>query len=204
VAPATYTIDQALTGDLDVEGLARSIPQTYVVKGMFFSRIRGRLRDGGWEALLPTLSAPPRLGYYVPFSDYPQSDYTRVSAAAAVDAYPRVPVREAVRRLARDDFSVFASSTFGKVVLSAVGDVHRALLTVPTVYTKMASGDWEVRGEELAPDTVRLEFVPHYGSWEYQVGQMEGLVLYYGESPETTVSLPSPLHLRLDVHHSGG
>src|SRR5262245_58237229 len=67
-----------LTGGLAVEAIAAQIPKTYVVKGMFFSGHVATLGEA-FPTITSTLIAPPRLGRYVPFSDYPQSDYLRVS-----------------------------------------------------------------------------------------------------------------------------
>lgn len=194
----TLTTTQALSGDLDAEAIAREIPKANVVKGMFFNRHVAQLGPD-FAKVVAALEAPPRIGRYVPFSDYPQSDYMRVTAAVALKVYPRLGLREAMRRLGRDDFSVFGESTVGKVILAVVGDATTALLKTPAIYMKMAPGDWTVTGEELEGGGVCIEFFPSYGAWEYQLGQLEGVVLKYGVSPTTTVSdLPGP-RLRFEV-----
>lgn len=194
----TLSVTQALSGDLDAEAIARRIPKTNVVKGMFFARHVSEL-GAEFAKVTPQLDAPPRFGRYVPFSDYPQSDYMRVSTAVALKVYPRLGLREAMRRLGRDDFSVFGESTIGKVILAVVGDARAALLKTPGIYMKMAPGDWTVTGEELNETTVRIEFFPAYGAWEYQLGQLEGVVLKYGVSPTTTVMETSGPRVRFDV-----
>jgi uncharacterized protein (TIGR02265 family) len=194
------TSEEPLAGSLDPEALARGIPRSYVVKGMFFSRLAGEL-GLAFEALLPRLEAPPRLGRYVPFNDYPQSDYLRLSAACAAKAFPGMPLREALRRLGRADYGVFATSTFGRVILSVVGDARSALLKTPFIYAKMAPGDWTITGEGLDDRTVRLEFAPAHGTWEYQLGQLEGVVLNYGHSPITTIEELPERRLRFDIRH---
>lgn len=200
MGPWTYTPEDVLRGDVDVEAKARGIPLSYVVKGMFFSRLRARVGDS-WSQVESKLARPPRLGYFVPFTDYLQADYMRVASFVAAKTYPQFPLREALRRLARDDFGVFADSTFGKVVLAAVGDVHKALMTAPMSYSKMASGDWVITGTEVAENTVRIEFFPDPGAWEYQLGQFEGLVLHYRAKPVITVSEPEPNRVRFDIRH---
>lgn len=193
IRPATE-----LTGGLAVEPLAAGIPKTYVVKGMFFSAHVAAL-GSAFAELVPRLDAPPRLGRYVPFSDYPQSDYLRVSAAAAEKAFPGMALREALRRLGRRDYSVFAESTLGKVILSVVGDSKTALLKIPGIYMKVAPGDWTVTGREIESSTVRIEFAPVYGTWEYQLGQLEGVVLNFGDQPLTVVTELPGKKLRFDV-----
>jgi hypothetical protein len=44
--------------------------------------------------------------------------------------------------------------------------------------------------------------VPSYGTWEYQVGQLEGIVVAFGGSPSVTVELLPENHLRFDVRHT--
>jgi uncharacterized protein (TIGR02265 family) len=196
----TVSPTDVLQGDLDPATRATVVPPSYQVKGMFFSRLKGKVGDA-WDEIARNLEYPPRFGHYVPFRDYPQSDYLRLSIMVAERAYPGVSLREGMRRVARDDFDVFAGSTFGRVVLAAVGDVHRALLTMAEVYKKMASGDWDVRASDLGPDVVVLEWVPSYGCWEYQLGQIEGLIRYYGADYEVRFSMPVPHHFRFEVHH---
>jgi uncharacterized protein (TIGR02265 family) len=194
-------MSEPLEGDYDAERRAHEIPASYVLKGMFFSRLVERL-GSGWGSAAQRLSRPPRAGRYLAFSDYPQSDYERLSAEVARKLHPAQGLREAVRRLARDDFDVFAESTFGRVLLAVVGDARSALLKVPYVYSKVAPGDWQVSAEELDGARVRIEFVPNFGSWEYLVGQIEGIVVAFGGSPTLSVELLPGNHLRIDVRHA--
>ena len=198
MAVVTLSSNQALSGDVDAEALARAIPKTNVVKGMFFTRHVSQL-GAGFANVIPLLDAPPRFGKYVPFSDYLQSDYMRVMAAVARKSYARVGLREGMRRLGRDDFNVFGESTFGRVILAIVGDAKAALLKTPGIYMKMAPGDWTVTGEEIEESLVRIEFCPTYGSWEYQLGQLEGVVLKYGVEPTTTITDLPGSRLRYDM-----
>jgi len=191
---------QPLAGDFDIEQEARSIPGSNVVKGMFFNRMV-ELIGSGWDSVKPTLVDPPRGARYVTFRDYPQSDYMRVTGAAAKKRHFNVPLREGIRRLARDDFDVFSASTFGRVILAVVGDARAALHRVPYVYSKLAVGDYDIRVEDLDARTVRIEFAPLYGRWEYTVGQFEGIVLHFGYQPTTRVEELPELRLRFDVEH---
>jgi uncharacterized protein (TIGR02265 family) len=194
----TISSSQALLGDVDAEYIARAIPKTNIVKGMFFTRHVSQL-GADFANVIPSLEAPPRFGKYVPFSDYLQSDYMRVITAVARKSYARLGLREGLRRLGRDDFNVFGESTFGRVILAVVGDAKAAILKTPGIYMKMAPGDWTATGEEIDEHTVRIEFFPTYGSWEYQLGQLEGVVLKYGVEPTTTISeLPGP-RIRYDM-----
>lgn len=193
--------DQPLVGDYDFEANAKEVPESYVVKGMFFLRLAERVGKD-WDRIASTLDRPPRRGRYVAFSDYPQADYERLSVFVARKLHPQSGLREAVRRLARDDFDIFAASTFGRVVLTVVGDARSALHKVPYVYSKVAPGHVSVRAEDLDAHTVRIEFDPNYGSWEYQLGQLEGIVVAFGGRPSVRIhELPDRL-LRFDVTYA--
>ena len=198
MASVTISSSQALSGDVDAETVARAIPKTQIVKGMFFAR-HVSLLGADFANVVPLLDSPPRFGKYVPFSDYLQSDYMRVMTAVARKQYARLGLREGMRRLGRDDFNVFGESTFGRVIMAVVGDAKAAILMTPGIYMKMAPGDWTATGEEIDENTVRIEFAPTYGSWEYQLGQLEGVVMKYGVQPTTIVTeLPGP-GIRYDI-----
>ena len=191
----------ALRGSYDVEAEIRSIPQGYGVKGMFFDRLLVVL-GADFETVRATLDKPPERGRYVGFRDYPGTDFVRLAAAAARKAFPHLGLREAIRCLALDDFRVFADSTLGKVTLAVASDARAVLKKVPFIYRNLAPGDWDISAEELDERTVRLDFRPFIGRWEYAVGQFEGAILHYGPRSIIHVSEHAGGHVRFDVEHS--
>lgn len=178
------------------EGLFE-IPDALTVKGMFIAPLVERLGRERYEDLRPRLAAPPTDGYQ-PLADYPQRDHRRLLALAAEVAFPELPESEALRRLARHDIEVLAGSTFGRLIMAAVGGPSHALSLFPTVYARVAPG-MDVSSERLAPDRVRLVLNPVPGSFCYQLGQIEGVAAHYGASPRTTVYEAAPHRVRFDV-----
>jgi len=191
----------ALHGPYDVDAEIRSIPKGYGVKGMFFDRLLVVL-GSDFDSARATLDKPPERGRYVGFRDYPGADFVRLAAAAARKAYPHLGLREAVRRLALDDFKVFADSMLGKVTLAVASDARSVLKKVPFIYRSLAPGDWDISAEELDERTVRLDFRPFIGRWEYAVGQFEGAILHYGPRSIIHVSAHPQGHVRFDVEHA--
>jgi uncharacterized protein (TIGR02265 family) len=189
-----------LIGDYDIEQTARSIPdgRGLVVKGMFFHRHVELLAED-WTRVSATLVDPPRGGRYLAFRDYHTADYNRVSGHAARKRFPAVGSREALRRLARDDFDVFAGSTLGRVVLSVISDARGALHKAPFVYEKLSPGDWRLVVTEVDSRTLSMEYVPYYGRWEYALGQIEGVVLHYRSSSRIRVYELTEQRVRFDV-----
>jgi uncharacterized protein (TIGR02265 family) len=202
VRELTIRVGTRLPGDIDVEAQVALISPEFQVKGMFLSPLVQGLPADMWDELCPRLQSPPRGGRYTAFRDYPQADYMRISTTLARHRFPEVGLREAMRRLARQDFDVFSASTFGKVLLAVVRDARGALLKVPLVYDKVAPGGYTVRGGELDDGTVRIEFENYPHDWAYMVGQLEGVVLHYGTDPVTVVREPTPGHVQFDVQYA--
>ncbi|HKU43867.1 MAG TPA: DUF2378 family protein [Polyangiales bacterium] len=193
--------EASLSGTLDAEALAARIPPSYMVKGLFCSRFV-QLLGSDYAKLAPRLEAAPRDGRYLPFKDYPQADYTRIVLATAAKQFPSMALPEAVRRIARDDITIFSSSMFGKIVLSLIGDVRSTLHRVPEAYQRIAPGPW-LEVEDLDARTARVTFHRYHGSIEYVLGQLEGIVLAFDRTPSVIVQRLNPETLAFDVTHGG-
>ncbi|MGH7330110.1 MAG: DUF2378 family protein, partial [Polyangiaceae bacterium] len=130
---------QSLQNDFDAEERFAKFPAGFTLKGLFFPRLVLMLGEE-WNELESTLQAPPRFGKYFAFSDYPQVDYSRLTYAVSKKCFPRLPLREAARRVARRDFQVFADSRVGGVMLSMLGGVDSALMKFPQMIGIVLSG----------------------------------------------------------------
>jgi hypothetical protein len=73
---------------------------------------------------------------------------------------------------------------------------------VPFIDRNLAPGDWDIAAEDLDDRTVRLDFRPFVGRWEYIIGQFEGAVLHYGPSSVIHVYELDAGHVRFDVEHA--
>lgn len=178
--------DEPMAGTFEVEEVLRVVPPGNLVKGMFFSRHAERLGDD-FSAVQPRLADPPTRGRYLAFRDYPQHDYIRVYCALAKKEFPRLGLNEGARRIAREDFDVFAHSVLGRVVVALVRDARAALHKLPSVYDNVAPGDWGVSSRELPSGEVRIQFERLFGPWAYTTGQIEGVVLAFGSTPRVCV-----------------
>lgn len=201
VAEQVIRSGDSLPGDYDIEADVAVIPASSLVKGVFFQRLV-ELLGSDWRAFRDTLETPPRGVRYLPFHDYSQADYTRLAAAAARKRHPGFGLREAMRRLAREDFSVFGATMLGRVMLTLVGDARGALLKAPFIYKRLAPGDWKVEAREVDEHCVRLDFSRFYGHWEYVIGQFEGVVLHYGKRSLIRVHESSNGQVRFDIEHA--
>lgn len=175
-----------LRGAIDVEQLRRDMRGDFTLKGMFFRRVAKEL-GSSLATLIDQLEEPPGRAGWLPFRDYPQSDYSLLSVAAARHRYPRLSDREALRRLARADIGVFIDSMIGRVMMSVIGDTRRALNDLPKVYEKVAPGPWGFETAFEGERSLHLSIANHPGEWCYQVGQCEGIAAHYGDGLRTHV-----------------
>jgi uncharacterized protein (TIGR02265 family) len=190
-----------LEGTPNVAALVAAIPAAFTVKGMFFKRFSDVL-GAEYEGLSGELDSPQREAKYVAFKGYPQRDYTRLAVAAARKLFPGLPLREAVRRLARQDIAIFASSVIGKVVLAMARDARSTLHRMPNAYAGTAP-DTRIRVLDLDARTARVAVEPHHGIIEYTLGQVEGIVLAFEQQPVVTLRDLGNGGVAFDVVHGG-
>lgn len=195
LTPATH-----LEGSLNVAALIATVPANFTIKGMFFKRFVERL-GADFAAIARELESPPPDGKYIAFKAYSQRDYTRLAMATARKTFPTLPLREAMRRLGRDDMTTFADSVIGKVVLAMARDARTTLHRMPDAYAGTAP-EMRLRAEELDARTVRIVVEPLHGSLEYILGQVEGIVLAFDKRPMVTVRNLGQGNVALDVQHA--
>lgn len=182
-------LDVPLRGDVDIAGLIDKCPLEHAIKGLFVAPLVSRCGTQ-WREVEATLEAPPRLGRFVPFSDYPLRDYLRIMDAAARKSFPDVSGREAHRRISRSVFETFVDSTFGKVTAPLLGDPMTALSHYCRIYSTMMRGSTAV----LAPagpgaDCACLQFRSYYSTVEAVVGVPEGVLMAVGVEPTVRVEV---------------
>ena len=193
IASGPRVVSSAAPLDFPIDRDARlaRFPPDATLKGMFFSRL---LDLGGRhvEAERPRLTKPPRTGHYLPFGDYPQVDFARLSFAAATGLYPGVPLAEGQRRLARHDFATFAASAVGRVSLAMMGDAESALLRLPSAYAAVLRGG-TLDARRVEPEVVEIVFRNFFGSVDcYPIGTVEGVAAYFGRSCDVVALISAP------------
>lgn len=192
---------EPLRGELDVEALVRAVPPAHTIKGAFVGS-NAALAMPDWSELEKKLLAPPRGGKYLPFSDYPLTDYLRVTDAAARRKFPKLTNREAHRQLSRLTFDVFAQTTLGKVTMAMVTTPTAAFLKYQEIYNRMVSGS----KVQVLPRTTRaidFEFTDYYSTQEAIYGVLEGVVLAYRGVPSVIILAKAKGHFLASVEWEG-
>ncbi len=67
------------------------------------------------------------------------------------------------------------------------------------VYSKVAQADQRITAEALDDGRIQIDFEPLYGTYAYQLGQIEGIVAYWETEPTVDIFRGSDEHLRLIV-----
>ncbi len=194
------TNDRMFDQPVDAEARFARFPRDYLLKGMFFTRL---LAIGGRhaESVRGSLLEPPKNGRYLPFTDYPQVDFSRMCFASAIGLFPGLPPAEAMRRLGQQDMATFATSAVGRVSLALTGSMEDTLTKMPQSYAAVLKGG---RVEVKSPRAgfFEVDFVDYYG-WAdcYSLGTIEGLLKYFGRRArlEATIAGFATVNCRLTM-----
>lgn len=175
-----------LTAPLDVaEALAR-VPERATGKGMFVAQLLAELD----AARIPR----PTSERFVPFADYPLRRCMELNVEIARLLYPRVPEREALRRVAWRSFGIFAESLLGRVLFGAFSGDVLAVLKLSTVALSRATSVGTHQAEVIGEREVVLHVDEGYFFAEsFGVGMLEGLLLATKRTGRVQVDMRSPI-----------
>lgn len=194
----TVRYDEPLTVVVDPAERIAAVPRDHTVKGMFIADFVGHLGPK-WPAAAAELVAPPRLGRYLPFSDYPRIDHTRLLYAVARARHPQATPVQGARLTTRRDAQVFMNSLVGKALLTPVTSAKGVLLSAPRAYQLVVRAGI-VRGFDVGERHVRLEYRDYAGWVEgAAIGLLEGLLSTYGARGTIEVEFLSDADANYDI-----
>ncbi len=187
---------------MDAEARFARFPEDFTIKGMFLSRMSGLAGQEQLAALRPSLRRWPTAGRYLPFGDYPQVDYSRITHAVARSRFASLEPLEAMRTLARQDLETFLGSRIGSIMMGLAGGLEDALLRAGDMYAASLRGG-TVRTRRLPDGRIELAYRDFHG-WvdSYAIGTLEGLIAHYHGSVEMEIELESEIDatFRVKVH----
>lgn len=152
---------------LDVERELECIPPTSLIRGMFIQPVVNEAK----RAQRGTLNTRDR---YVPFQFYPLREHARLLAETAALVFPKLSMRQALRKLGRGAPHAFLNSRLGRVVLQPGLDVFEIVMGFAKGYELCLSpgrASVEQRAERVLD--VTLEDL-HYYLDSHHVGAFEG------------------------------
>jgi uncharacterized protein (TIGR02265 family) len=152
---------------LDLAERLAQLPAQATVKGMFFQTMSD-------QAFVASGQLPGR-DRYVAYKDYPLREWIELLLKAARLTFPRVPVREGIRRLGQESYPTFTRSMVGKVLMAAAGNNFGAALRLaPRAFFLTSS---TTRCQVVAMEETRAE-LRLVRAWDFtealHVGVFEG------------------------------
>lgn len=167
---------------LDVAARIRATPPNITAKGMFFEHLARSARQLG-------VRCEER---YVAFRDYPLREFMQLTAEYGAARHPRLPAREALRRVGWDAFSTLMGSVVGRVLFTFAGrDLVAALRLARDAYKRTVSSG-TVTTRLVSSHQAVLEF---RGIWNftdcYQLGAIEGGCRAFEKNPVISLRVHS-------------
>jgi uncharacterized protein (TIGR02265 family) len=186
---------------LDLRAHLDAVPSHGEVRGMYFVALLEackRLAPSAKASLARWLDRR-----FVAFRSYSLRDYLELSHEVATALYPRVPPREALRRLGWQAYPTFASSMVGRVVMGVFGsDLERIFAAAPRAYElSVKPGRAESHRMGAAHYRVLLSEIYNFVD-SYQVGVLEGAIRHADLRPDVDILSISPIEALLDVRWS--
>ncbi|MDQ3033478.1 MAG: DUF2378 family protein [Myxococcota bacterium] len=183
---------------IPLEEHVRLLPEGAACKGLFFNDPIERLRKvAPGHPLLVGGIAGRR---YVPFFDYPYSDFMRLLAGTAQAVYPNVPLGEGLRRLGRAGYEALLQSHVGKVIFGVFGSSFGDVVKTGARGYAVSINFGKVEVEVVGPQHVRYRFERLPAFLEtYQVGIVEGAMNVCKVQGEILVHLSDPANGSFDI-----
>ncbi len=184
----TMKAGEPLTGDLDIDAIHAWTPKEDTLKGMFFSDMVAMLDAATWDGLKPKLDQPPKLGKYVPFSEYPIRDLQLIQREVVKRRFSKLGLREGYRQLGRIAIETFRKSTVGTVIFATLHDPMAALKKYPEARNLLTRAG-HVSTEPVAAREATVRYVGFHGIAEYDAGVLEAVVMHFKETPSAKVQV---------------
>jgi uncharacterized protein (TIGR02265 family) len=108
---------------LNLETYLAGIPATATIKGVFPAAVAAAAARRG----VKLTNVRPR---YHAFVEVPLREYVPMLVQASAGLYPSLPPRQALRKLGRASYDAFATSMFGRVLLTGIVDMKSGLQMV--------------------------------------------------------------------------
>ena len=165
---------------IDLHERLLRMPAEQTTKGMFMQQIIDQARAASGTSLIQSS--------FLPFRDYPMSEWMELLVRGAEIAHPVVPVREGIRRLGHLSYGMFAASSAGQVMIGVAGGSMSGLLRfVPRFYRITGRGGIA----DVSFPAAHTAIVHLRDVWDfpdaYHVGVYEGVMRGVGATGQVKV-----------------
>jgi uncharacterized protein (TIGR02265 family) len=167
---------------IDLAASLARVPAHATGKGMFVAKLLAELDARG----IPR----PTDERFVPFTDYPLTRCMELNLEIARLLHPRVPDREALRRVAWRSFSIFAESMLGRMFFGAIGRDPVAALNIACRALPTTTNVGAFRIEQLDGEHALMHVTDTYLFAEpFGAGMIEGVLQACGRDGEVLVKM---------------
>lgn len=161
------------TAPLDVDRELECIPPAALIRGMFILPVIAEAK----RVQRGTINMRDR---YVPFQFYPLREHARLLAETSALVFPKLPLRQALRKFGRGAPAAFLSSRLGRVVMQPGLDVVEIAMGFAKGYElSLTPGRATVEQRSERSMDVTMEDV-HYFLDSHHVGAFEGTLRMAG------------------------
>jgi hypothetical protein len=170
---------------LDVEACVAAMPESATISGMFLLALQRQAEREGY-------ALPSARDRYVPFRFYPLREHAALLVETCERRFPRLSLRQGLRKLGRGAPGALLTSTLGKVVLGAAEGVPETVRAMADAYPLNAKPS-RVTIREQGPGriVVRLEDI-HYFLDCHHVGTFEGVLRHAGVDGTVRLHMHAP------------
>lgn len=178
-------VDPPWSAPLDVNAVLRAIPESATIVGMFTEPLAESARKAGH----PLPSARDK---YTHYKFYPLREHVQLLTESCAVLYPKLSLRQALRKIGRAAPKALMHSTIGKVTLGAASGVEEALRAwVRTYPLHLRPGFADVLETGKSHAIIRLDEV-HYFLDCHHVGSFEGVFSYLEKRATVRIYAQSP------------
>jgi uncharacterized protein (TIGR02265 family) len=165
--------EPAWNAPVDVDRELECIPPTAMIRGMFIMPVAQEAK----RIRAATTSLRDR---YVPFQFYPLREHARLLVDTCTAAFPKLPLRQSLRKLGRGAPTAFLASRLGRVVMQPEQGLMEAVNGLAKGYElSLNPGRATVTETAGRSVDVTLEDI-HYFIDSHHVGAFEGAMKFAG------------------------
>lgn len=183
--------------EIDVESIIARVPES-VTKGMFFNRCLALAKDHDEDELLRAAGIEVRR--FVPFTDYPWSQFVRLSVEVA-NAIGNGRTAVGLREIGRALFAEFADSLVGHVTFGVLRNNADRVIGLGAKAWNTAGIPGRVHSESLGDRHYRYHFVeyPVELAETVSVGVLEGALQSCREVPRLSFARANSMQSIIDI-----
>ncbi|MFO0548594.1 MAG: DUF2378 family protein [Polyangiaceae bacterium] len=161
-----------LAAGLDVAGHLQRVPRDAIVKGLFL--------QGAIHTATRARGNPPPVAHVSKFASYPAQEAADIIARCASHGFPKLPPREALRRVGLDAYPTLLESSAGKVLVALTGlDWSMAVDLLPKAYALAGSARVRTVSREAGRAIIELRSLWTFVDC-YHVGVFQGGMKAFG------------------------